>query len=55
MYNYDEDVHSKVNRFHNTCRTISRTLEQKVLAIYKVAAVPILLHGSEPYTVKIKD
>jgi hypothetical protein len=26
-----------------------------VLAIYKVAAVPILLHGSEPYTVKIKD
>lgn len=46
MYNHD-DVRGKVDRFQNIRGTISKMPEQKVLAIYKVMALPMLLCGSE--------
>jgi hypothetical protein len=59
-YDQDEDVNNKLHKFQNICGTIRRNLKKKTrkgteLTFYKTIAVPVLMYGSEAWTIKKKD
>jgi hypothetical protein len=56
-YDQDEDVNNKLHKFQNICGTIRRNLKRKTrkdtqLKFYKTMAVPVLMYGSEAWTIK---
>jgi hypothetical protein len=59
-YKYDEDLNDKLSKFQNICGVIARTLKKKTrretnLKFYKIMAVPVLLYGSETWTLRKRD
>jgi hypothetical protein len=59
-YKYDEDLNDKLSKFQNVCGVIARTLKKKTrketnLKFYKIIAVPVLLYGSETWTLRKRD
>ena len=55
-----KDVNNKVNMFQRMCGTLSRTLKGKTqlstqIKFYKVMAVPVLMCGSENWSLKRSD
>jgi hypothetical protein len=59
-YDQDGDVNNKLHKFQNICGTIRRNLKKKTrkgtqLKFYKPMAVPVLMYGSEVWTIKKKD
>jgi hypothetical protein len=59
-YKYDEHLNVKLSKFQNICGVIARTLKTKTrketnLKFYKIMAVPVLLYGSETWTLRKKD
>jgi hypothetical protein len=56
----EKDIHNKLNKFSSICGTLRRTLKTKTkkttqIKFYKVMALPVLLYGSETWTIKTKD
>jgi hypothetical protein len=59
-YKYVEDLNDKLNKFQNVCGVIARTVKKKTrketdLKLYKIMAVPVLLYGSETWTLRKRD
>jgi hypothetical protein len=59
-YDQDKDVNNKLHKFQNICGTIRRNLKTKTrkftqLKCYKTMAVPVLMYGSEAWTIKKND
>jgi hypothetical protein len=59
-FTYDRDLSQKVCKFQYACGTIKRTLRNKtrkdtMLKYYKVMAVPMLMYGSENWTMNRAD
>jgi hypothetical protein len=55
-----KEVNNKVNKFQRMCGTISRTLKGKTqfsiqMKFYKVMAVPVLMYGSENWSLNLSD
>ena len=54
------NINNKANKLQRTCGTISRTLKGKTqlstqIKFYKVMAVPVLMYGSENWSLNISD
>lgn len=59
-YENETDIQKKLHRFQHICGTLSRTLKKRTrketqLKFYKVMAIPVLLYGSETWTLKSQD
>jgi hypothetical protein len=59
-YKYDEDLNYKLSKFQNICTVTARTLKTKTrketnVKFYKIMAVPVLLYGSETWTLRKRD
>jgi hypothetical protein len=59
-YKYDEDLNDKLNKFQNICGVIARTLKNKTrketnLKFYKIMPLPVLLYGSETWTLRKRE
>jgi hypothetical protein len=59
-YMQEKDIHNKLNKFSSLCGTLRRTLKTKTrkttqMKFYKVMALPVLLYGSEAWTIKRKN
>lgn len=58
-YIKNEDMRNKINKFNQMCGTIKRNLKntrkETKLKFYKVMAVPVLLYGSECWTMTKQD
>ena len=54
-----KEINNKVNKYQRMCGTISRTLKGKTqltqIKFYKVLAVPVLMHGSENWSLNRSD
>jgi hypothetical protein len=53
-------ANNKLSKFQNICGVIARTLKNKTrketnLKFYKIMAVPVLLYGSETWTLRKRD
>jgi hypothetical protein len=59
-YKHDEDLNDKLSKSQNICGVIRRTLNKKTrketnLKFYKIMAVPVLIYGSETWTLRKTD
>jgi hypothetical protein len=60
-YKYDEDLNDTLSKFQNICGEIVRTQKEenqernKNLIFFKTMAVPVLLYGSETWTLRKSD
>ena len=55
-YKKDSDINNKISRFQSVCGTIHRSLKGRArkdteLKFFKVMAVPLLMYGSEAWTI----
>ena len=55
-----KEVNNKVNKFQSKCSTISIALKGKThlstqIKVYKVMAVPVLMYGSENWSLNRSD
>ena len=55
-----KEVNNKINKFQRMCGTISRTLKGKTqlstqIKLYKLMAVPVLMYGSENWSLNQSD
>ena len=55
-----KEVNNKVNKFQRTCGTTSRNLKGKTqlstqITFYKVMALPVLMYGSENWSLNRTD
>ena len=55
-----KEVNNKVNKFQRRCGTVSRTLKGKTqlstqIKCYKAMAVPVLMYGSENWSLTRSD
>jgi len=59
-FEYENDIQHKLHKFQHICGTLRKTLKKKTrketqLKFYKVMATPVLLYGSETWTMGRQD